>query len=366
MKPRRWRRRRRCRRPPRPDQSAEDPADRRGDRRDAPLPAQGRRRLRTGRRRRRQCAGQAVRRLRRLPDGERHHLRRSGALDRQARRSIRVVPVEPHRTEEQSDEARLSRQQCHHPRRSGSGRGHAALLHRAVRQSVVDARLRRRGRRGGEDGARRSCRRCSAPSTTTRSSSPRAARKRQHRHPVGAGIQPDRNEIVTSKVEHPAVLALCQHLEKTAAPRSITSASIRWAASISRPIAPRSRTRRPSSRSCGRTTRPARSFRSKGWPSWPRSRRAVPHRRGAGGRQGADRSSRTARSTCCRCPATSCTRPRASARSTCKRGVRFKPLLRGGHQERGRRAGTENAPAIIALGKAAELALEHMRRSRRA
>jgi cysteine desulfurase len=39
-----------------------------------------------------------------------------------------------------------------------------------------------------------------------------------------------------------------------------------------------------------------------------------------------------------------------------RRGVRFKPLLRGGHQERGRRAGTENAPAIIALGRAAELA----------
>jgi cysteine desulfurase len=42
-----------------------------------------------------------------------------------------------------------------------------------------------------------------------------------------------------------------------------------------------------------------------------------------------------------------------------KRGVRFKPLLRGGHQERGRRAGTENAPGVIALGKAAELALRH-------
>ena len=43
-----------------------------------------------------------------------------------------------------------------------------------------------------------------------------------------------------------------------------------------------------------------------------------------------------------------------------RRGVRYRPLLRGGHQERGRRAGTENAPAIVALGKAAEQALEHM------
>ncbi len=38
-----------------------------------------------------------------------------------------------------------------------------------------------------------------------------------------------------------------------------------------------------------------------------------------------------------------------------RKGTRFRPLLRGGHQERGRRAGTENAPAIIGLGKAAEM-----------
>lgn len=44
-----------------------------------------------------------------------------------------------------------------------------------------------------------------------------------------------------------------------------------------------------------------------------------------------------------------------------RRGVRLRPLLRGGHQERGRRAGTENAPGIIGLGAAAELALEHMK-----
>lgn len=43
-----------------------------------------------------------------------------------------------------------------------------------------------------------------------------------------------------------------------------------------------------------------------------------------------------------------------------KRGVRFRPLLRGGHQERGRRAGTENVPGIIGLGKAAALAMAHM------
>ncbi len=43
-----------------------------------------------------------------------------------------------------------------------------------------------------------------------------------------------------------------------------------------------------------------------------------------------------------------------------RRGVRFRPQLKGGHQERGRRAGTENTPGIVALGAAAELAAVHM------
>jgi len=43
-----------------------------------------------------------------------------------------------------------------------------------------------------------------------------------------------------------------------------------------------------------------------------------------------------------------------------RRGVRFRPLLRGGHQERGRRAGTENAASVIGLGKACEMAMEAM------
>jgi cysteine desulfurase len=39
-----------------------------------------------------------------------------------------------------------------------------------------------------------------------------------------------------------------------------------------------------------------------------------------------------------------------------RKGVRITPLLDGGVQEGGRRAGTENIPAIVGLGKAAELA----------
>ncbi len=43
-----------------------------------------------------------------------------------------------------------------------------------------------------------------------------------------------------------------------------------------------------------------------------------------------------------------------------KKGTRITPFLLGGHQESGRRAGTENVPGIVALGKACELAADHM------
>jgi len=39
-----------------------------------------------------------------------------------------------------------------------------------------------------------------------------------------------------------------------------------------------------------------------------------------------------------------------------RRGTKFAPFMMGGHQERGRRGGTENVASIVGLGKAAELA----------
>ncbi|ABB39873.1 cysteine desulfurase NifS [Oleidesulfovibrio alaskensis G20] len=47
-----------------------------------------------------------------------------------------------------------------------------------------------------------------------------------------------------------------------------------------------------------------------------------------------------------------------------RRGTPYRPFLRGGHQERGRRAGTENVAGIIALGKACELASLNMETER--
>jgi cysteine desulfurase len=54
-----------------------------------------------------------------------------------------------------------------------------------------------------------------------------------------------------------------------------------------------------------------------------------------------------------------------------REGTGFEPLIRGGHHETGRRAGTENTLGIVALGAAADLArrkldahIEHMRKMR--
>jgi cysteine desulfurase len=43
-----------------------------------------------------------------------------------------------------------------------------------------------------------------------------------------------------------------------------------------------------------------------------------------------------------------------------RKGTRLSPFMLGGHQEGGRRAGTENVPGIIGLGKACELAAKNI------
>lgn len=63
--------------------------------------------------------------------------------------------------------------------------------------------------------------------------------------------------------------------------------------------------------------------------------------------------------------------PKGAAALYLKRGQRINPLIYGGIQEGGRRAGTENVPAIVGMGKAAELArnslserMDHVRKLR--
>lgn len=50
--------------------------------------------------------------------------------------------------------------------------------------------------------------------------------------------------------------------------------------------------------------------------------------------------------------------PKGMGALYCRKGVKLQPLIHGGAQEKGLRAGTENVPAIVGLGEAAALARE--------
>jgi cysteine desulfurase len=53
--------------------------------------------------------------------------------------------------------------------------------------------------------------------------------------------------------------------------------------------------------------------------------------------------------------------PKGVAALYIRKGTKFSPFLIGGHQERGRRGGTENVASIVGMGKACELAATHIR-----
>jgi cysteine desulfurase len=52
--------------------------------------------------------------------------------------------------------------------------------------------------------------------------------------------------------------------------------------------------------------------------------------------------------------------PKGAAALYIKKGTRIVPFMDGGIQEEGRRAGTENVPAIVGMGAAVRVASEHM------
>ena len=171
--------------------------------------------------------------------------------------------------------------------------------------------------------------------------------------------RPDKRHIVTTKVEHPAVLGLCQHLEKkgyrvtwlnvdkdgvldlaelsTALSGDTALVSIMWANNETGVIFP--------------IEKIAELVRSQGIPLHvdavqaagriPINVSAIPidlltisgHKFHA---------------------------PKGVGALYVRRGITFPPFIIGGHQERNRRAGTENVAGIVGIGQAAEIALNRI------
>ena len=174
--------------------------------------------------------------------------------------------------------------------------------------------------------------------------------------------QEGRNEIVTSAVEHPSVLALCAHLEKTgrakvhripvdgqgglildeyrnAFSQRTALVSIQWANNETGVLFP------------------------------VQMLASIAHAAGAlfhcdavqaGGRVEVDICGTEI--DMLSISAHKIHGPKGIGALYVRNGVKLAPLIHGGRQERGRRAGTENTPAIVGFGVAAELAARELQR----
>ncbi|MDK1493574.1 cysteine desulfurase NifS [Sinorhizobium sp. 7-81] len=173
-------------------------------------------------------------------------------------------------------------------------------------------------------------------------------------------VMPERAEIVTSAVEHPAVLTLCGHLQKTSGikvhripvdqhgrldldayrtaltPR-VAIVSIMWANNETGTIFPVAKL-----------------------AEMAKKADAIFHTDAV---QAVGKLPMDLKSTAIDMLSLSGHKlhgPKGVGALYIRRGLPFHALIKGGHQERDRRAGTENMPGIVGLGKAAELALKCM------
>jgi len=171
--------------------------------------------------------------------------------------------------------------------------------------------------------------------------------------------QPDRKEIITTVVEHPAILALCEHLEKegykvhylkvdgkgrldireymSLLSDRVAIVSVMWANNESGTLFPVEEMAELA-RSAGVLFHTD-AVQAVGKVPIDLKETAIDMLSLSGHKLHA---------------------PKGVGVLYLRRNTRFRPLLRGGHQERGRRAGTENSASIVGLGKACEMALAHM------
>jgi cysteine desulfurase len=173
-------------------------------------------------------------------------------------------------------------------------------------------------------------------------------------------VEPSRNEVIVSAVEHPAILSLVQHLAKN---RGIRVHTI--------PVDSKGRLDATAYRAA---LGPKTAVASIMWANnetgtiFPvKEFAALAHEAGAlfhtDAVQAAGRLPIDVKSTSIDMLSLSAHKfhgPKGIGALYVRKGVRFHPLIRGGKQERGRRAGTENVPGIAGAGKAAELALERL------
>ncbi len=172
--------------------------------------------------------------------------------------------------------------------------------------------------------------------------------------------QAERNEIITSTVEHPSILALCAHLEKTGRAKvhripvdhrgSLNLDAYRRALSA--------KTALVSMQWANNETGVV--FPVEALASMAHSAGALFHCDAvqAAGRVAIDVAASDI--DLLSISAHKMHGPKGIGALYVRNGISFKPLIYGGRQERGRRAGTENTPAIVGFGVAAEIATQTM------